>query len=370
MQRRKVESPAKGEEAGPPLSQHDNIPNKMGKGHHQGTTRQPTVLMALGMVTLLIAVAVFVVPSETETPADTKDMARFRRRSEKKKTALPSTTNATTTSASSQSVEYKLVFSTGCSLYQDWQSYVFFYQAMVTQQPGTVTRIVSGCSQEDEAALRKIFDEQIRPMAPHDSDRFQIHFTPDYSMVKGNGKPFVYFNKPFGMRHWMQHALGFSNNKSSSSSAHNNNVNDDAIIILLDPDQLILRPFANNNFTNTQWKFLEKDETPAVHVTHGHPMGQLYGFGLQWKNKINMSSSSGLLKTTTTETSPVTQLSMHEARKGYIVGPPYIATGTLLLLLCVALVRACFGHFLLFGASLSHGYFLSKPPTYSCMPLP
>lgn len=72
-------------------------------------------------------------------------------------------------------VEYHIVFSTGCSAFQDWQSYVFFYQAMKIQQPGTVTRIVSGCDETEEATLRQIFEETIVPMAP---DHFKIHFTP------------------------------------------------------------------------------------------------------------------------------------------------------------------------------------------------
>ena len=95
-------------------------------------------------------------------------------------------------SVNRSNVHYHIVFSTGCSLYQDWQSFVFFYQAMVVQQPGTVTRIVSGCNEEDQATLQGIFDDQIRPMAP---ERFKIHFTPDFSGIKGGPQKFVYFNK-------------------------------------------------------------------------------------------------------------------------------------------------------------------------------
>lgn len=174
---------------------------------------------------------------------------------------------------------------------------------MASQQPGTVTRIVSGCNPQEQATLQQIFDKQIVPM----SDSFQIHFTPDYSRLK-KGLKFVYFNKPFGMRHWMQNALGFPDNP----------VNDNAIVILMDPDQLILRPFTHNNFSNTEWRFLDGDTYTSVQ--HGKPMGQLYGFGLQWKDKIDMSKI--------TADSPITTMSRSDARAGYIVGPPYIATGT------------------------------------------
>ena len=211
--------------------------------------------------------------------------------------------------AKNDEVDYRIVFSTGCSTYQDWQSYIFFYQAMAAKQPGTVTRIVSGCNDEEEGTLQKIFDEQIASMAP---GRFKVHFTPDYSKLDG-GKSFVYFNKPFGMRHWLQNALGFPDNPD----------NEDAIVVLMDPDQIFLRPFTNNNFTNTQWKFIKKGQAPRTRIEHGKPMGQLYGFGMQWKSKVNMTLVSP------NEPSPVDEMTHSEAQAGYIVGPPYIATGTL-----------------------------------------
>jgi peptidyl serine alpha-galactosyltransferase len=209
------------------------------------------------------------------------------------------------TSKLSGGYEYHIVFSTGCSIYQDWQSYVFFHRAMVVNQPGTITRIVSGCDdKESEEKITQIFNEQIKPMAP---DRFTIHITPDYSKLD-NGKHFVYFNKPFGMKHWLENKLGFPNKPS----------NKDAIVILVDPDQLILRPFRNNDFSNTAWAHIAKGATPYSQVEHGRPMGQLYGFGLQWRNKVNMTAIA--------PHSPVDQLSYTQAQAGYIVGPPYVAT--------------------------------------------
>lgn len=195
--------------------------------------------------------------------------------------------------------EYHIVFSTGCSLYQDWQSYVFFHRVMTIGQAGTVTRIVSGCDdKESEAKMIDIFNEQIRPMAP---DRFKIHVTPDFSLLD-NGKHFVYFNKPFGMKHWLENALGFPKNP----------INKDAIVILVDPDQLFLRPFRNNDFTNTNWAFIKKGKQPYTKIEHGRPMGQLYGFGLQWRDKVNMTAIA--------PNSPADKLTRDEARTGYVVG--------------------------------------------------
>jgi hypothetical protein len=219
-------------------------------------------------------------------------------------------------------VEYHVVFSTGCSAFQDWQSYVFFYHAMAKGQPGTVTRIASGCSPRDQKTLQRLFDEQVAPMAPN--GRFRIHFTPDYSRVK-RGAPYKYFNKPFGMKHWMENALGFPGRPS----------NGHAIVILMDPDQLIVRPFRDNNFNGTRWfrskagpwdvtddKGKGRMESPhRTKVEHGKPMGQIYGFGLEWRDRVNMS-----LILPGSDSSHIYSMARGEAHDGYTVGPPYIAT--------------------------------------------
>jgi hypothetical protein len=84
--------------------------------------------------------------------------------------------------------DYHTVFSSGCSTFQDWQSYVFFYHLLHSGQEGPVTRIASGCSPKDAAALREIFDTEIATMAP---GRFRLHLTPDFSTVK-HGTRFKY----------------------------------------------------------------------------------------------------------------------------------------------------------------------------------
>eukprot|EP01083_Nonionella_stella_P125576 379818_1 len=48
----------------------------------------------------------------------------------------------------SEEPNHHMVFSTDCSAYQQWQSYLLFYYAMKNGQPGTVTRIASGCTEE------------------------------------------------------------------------------------------------------------------------------------------------------------------------------------------------------------------------------
>jgi hypothetical protein len=208
-------------------------------------------------------------------------------------------------------VEYHVIFSTGCTTIQDWQSYVFFYYAMLSGQPGTITRIASGCSEEDQATLQAFFDDKIATMVP-EKGRFRIHFTPDYSRLKP-GPWYKYFNKPFGTKHWLEHALGFPDNP----------VNEDAIVVLMDPDQIILRAFRNNDFSNTVWSDLPPGQTaPRTRIEHGKPMGQRYGFGLQWKTSVDQKKLLG----EGGKDSPLLTLTDAEMAAGYAVGPPYIAT--------------------------------------------
>ena len=203
--------------------------------------------------------------------------------------------------------EYHLIFSTGCSVFQDWQSYVFFYHALKSGQKGRVTRIASGCAGKDVEDLQKLHNEQIGIM----SNRFHLHLTPEYSRIKP-GLNFKYFNKPFGLKHWMENALGFPDSPE----------NEDAIIILMDPDQMLLRPFTNDFTGSTEvWRSTGKSRVPlGDKVKHGSPFAQRYGYNLQWKTKVNMTHVAG------GKPSRIDGMDMEEAIAHYAVGPPYIAT--------------------------------------------
>jgi hypothetical protein len=54
-------------------------------------------------------------------------------------------------------------------------------------------------------------------------------------------------------------------------------------------------------------------------VEHGFPAGQLYGFGAQWKTKVNVAHVAG-------PNSPIEDVTLQEARDHYPLGPPYMAT--------------------------------------------
>ena len=171
-------------------------------------------------------------------------------------------------SFTSTAPHYYMVFSTSCSDQQNWESYVFFYHAFKVKQPGNVTRIVSGCTDEEETALRDFHQKYIRTM----SDRFNVHFTPSYSALeKAHGKhPYKYMNKPYGLRSWMTHALGIRNIQTIIPRELA-----DSIVMLLDPDMILLRPLLHD-FSNEKVIWVEDNPATKV-VKQGFPISQQDG---------------------------------------------------------------------------------------------
>jgi len=199
---------------------------------------------------------------------------------------------------------YHMVFSTDCSAYQRWQSYLLFYSAYKVGQPGTITRIASGC-EGDDIDKEKEFHERI---SKHMSPNFKLHFTPHFSKVKdgegtNTGKDYKYFNKPFGLLHWLEHA--------------EEKVTDDDIVILLDPDQVLTRPITND-FSNLIENLLIGDN-PKTKVEHGSPFAQKYGLFSEW-------TEYDLETITNSKDTPARAVNVQDALDHYPAGPPYLAT--------------------------------------------
>ena len=205
--------------------------------------------------------------------------------------------------------KYHIVFSTGCSPFQDWQSYVFFFHAWQSGQQGNVTRVASCGNTHDANTVAKLHEETIAIM----SDRFHLHITVDYSTRVKPGMTYKFFNKPFGLLDFLENALEYSPSETS-------NPNDDSIILLLDPDQMIIRPFTNDFSQSFEvWRPTKGKVKLPTKVGHGSPFAQQYGFGIQWKRKVNATYVAN-------GPSRVDTMDMDEAKAFYAVGPPYIAT--------------------------------------------
>lgn len=93
---------------------------------------------------------------------------------------------------------YHIVFSTGCSEFQDWQSIGMYSSAESVGQRGIITRIASGCTEKQEQSLRHAMS--------HLPSRFRIHFAPNTDVKDHKGHFYKYANKPLGMMHWLMHA--------------------------------------------------------------------------------------------------------------------------------------------------------------------
>lgn len=209
---------------------------------------------------------------------------------------------------------YYTIFSTGCHEQQHWQSYVFFYHAMKVRQPGNVTRLVSGCTPEEEEELRQFHKDAIRPM----SNRFHLFFTPDFgSGGVFKGPNYKYNNKPNSVYLWMKDALGMHRENRPS-------VLDDSIIFLLDPDMILLRPLLHD-FSKQQMiyasaapKGSERPPNRIKQVQHGRPWAQQDGYlGNDWQG-FNMSYISQGGKFPTFEKT--------DGGMYWNSGPPYLST--------------------------------------------
>lgn len=222
-------------------------------------------------------------------------------------------------------VSIHLVFSTDCSPYQHWQAYQFFLAALRTRQPGRVTQIASGCATDEEIKAMEIFhDEHVAPL----SLRFGLHLTPRFSSVKDeSGKvvgEYEFFNKPFGLMHWMEYGVGMGIDPATQTPWKH-----DTIIALLDPDQLLVRPITGHfaspgdlfrggtaDMENTDSLLSYAENEPTFTVRHGHPASQEYGFRDSWMKYANVAGAG----------SPAMAVTKPEALRSYSVGPPYVAT--------------------------------------------
>jgi len=199
---------------------------------------------------------------------------------------------------------YHVIFSTDCSAFQHWQSYLLFYSAYKVGQPGTVTRIASGCNDEEEGKEKEFQEGIAKDMSPN----FRIHFTPHFSKVKdgqGNdtGADYKFFNKPFGVLHWLEHS--------------EETIADDDIVIILDPDQVFTRTITNN-FSNLDDNLMVGTD-PKTKVERGSPFAQKYGFGTRWRD-------FDLETITNSQDTPARQVNNYDAANHYPAGPPYLAT--------------------------------------------
>jgi hypothetical protein len=197
-----------------------------------------------------------------------------------------------------------VVFSTDCTPYQDYQTIVLFHSASVVGQKGPVTRIASGCTDEQKATLTNLY-KKLYP-------QYHVHFTPDFKKDDKSGQSYAFYNKPWGMKHWLENAVPA--------------IPDGVAVALLDPDMILVRPLTpqmrnqpNNLYNKAEYK---TPDDIMERVVAGKPAAQLYGLTAPWANdnhkRFNRTHICGA-------DSPCREPEQHYAEEHYAVGPPYIA---------------------------------------------
>mmetsp|Transcript_26662 Transcript_26662/g.25531 ORF Transcript_26662/g.25531 Transcript_26662/m.25531 type:complete len:485 (+) Transcript_26662:154-1608(+) len=194
-----------------------------------------------------------------------------------------------------------VIFSTDCSPYQDWQTLVAFHSATTVGQKGPVTRIASGCTDGKKMLLKELY-LKLYP-------KYHVHFTPDFKKDAKSQRSYDFYNKPWGVKHW----LDFANPK----------IPEDVAVALIDPDMIFVRPITTKirgDPANLYNKHLPA-ESIHVKIDVGKPVAQMYGLGAPWANdfhkKFNRTKICG-------EGSPCLKPAQPYGEQHYSVGPPYI----------------------------------------------
>ena len=209
---------------------------------------------------------------------------------------------------------YHLVFSTGCSEFQDWQSIGVYSSAEAIGQKGVITRIASGCTPDQEKAIRHAMS--------HLPKRFRVHFAPNTQVKDHSGHTYKYANKPLGMMHWLTHA--------------DPPIPPTSTVALLDPDFFFLRPLWHDSFDHPS-KYITsgsaKNTPMPPRITRGVMVAQKYGIGgSPWRTGPGLRGQKawGLKEYLTSigrPTSPALAEDLTESTAGtyYSFGAPYIA---------------------------------------------
>jgi peptidyl serine alpha-galactosyltransferase len=217
--------------------------------------------------------------------------------------AIPTTEHLTQPKqpAVDHSHDIYVVFSTDCTPYQDWQSLVLFHSAKLVKQPGVITRIASGCNEEKQKQLSKLYRDLY-------GNYCTVHFTPDFKKDAKTQRSYDFYNKPWGLKHWLDYA--------------NPPIPSHALVALLDPDMAFLRPITLEIGTlpNIVSKRIPKKEI-GDNITLGHPVAQTYGLGAPWAREKHKHFDKYKI---CGQDSPCVKPDEAFAEMHYSVGPPYV----------------------------------------------
>ena len=197
--------------------------------------------------------------------------------------------------------EVHVIFSTDCTPFQDWQSLTIFHSALAVGQIGPITRIASGCDDEKKLKLSALYKE----LYP----QYHVHFTPDFKTDGKTKAKYDFYNKPYGLQHWLDNASP--------------PIKSGVVIALIDPDMIFLRPLTTKVAGEQNLLYSSNIDKGDIfeNIGRGKPVAQQYGLGAPWARddhpRFNRLKICG-------EGSPCLVPKENEAARRYSVGPPYI----------------------------------------------
>lgn len=204
-----------------------------------------------------------------------------------------------------QNSDIHVIFSTDCSEYQDWQTLVLFHSALAVQQDGPVTRIASGCAADRKAELVSLYAKLF--------PEYHVHFTPDFKSDGKSDKKYDFYNKPYGVQHWLQYAEP--------------RVRPGVVVALIDPDMIFLRPLTTKVKGQAANIFPSYVTNADVfeRVGKGRAVGQLYGLGAPWTREVHRHfNKTGICD----PGSPCLSVLEEYGDEHFSVGPPYMLEKT------------------------------------------
>lgn len=104
--------------------------------------------------------------------------------------------------------------------------------------------------------------------------QYHVHFTPDFKKDSKTGKSYDFYNKPYGLKHWLNHTQSLSDQEE--------------IVVLIDPDMILLRPISLRVKGNPANLYMPGTDANSEDIPEfigkGHPVAQLYGLNAPWAN--------------------------------------------------------------------------------------
>eukprot|EP00040_Diaphanoeca_grandis_P041302 m.262783 g.262783 ORF g.262783 m.262783 type:complete len:575 (+) comp46962_c0_seq1:24-1748(+) len=213
----------------------------------------------------------------------------------------------------------QIVFSTGCSRYQQWQADLLFFTHRLVGQKGKLTRLVSGCENHDTIYWGGISQDSFNTSILNrmaDEPKYKVHVTPHF---EGSNKcPFV--NKPYSVHHWVEHG--------------NHGNLDDQVVVIIDPDEMMMSQLSLLDRKLFSASNLFSSPTSKVSpVQPRRPVSQYYQIGSSWvkthdtKPWVTERGHTRLTESLCGKDGECSRATEKEVWDHFSAGPPYFVHG-------------------------------------------